>query len=111
MSIETELTGEVLIARWPDKNHSRLTNCPRCGDDCLRVAITRLAYIHVSCDCHYASYPHLIEQLWHTACLIEDAPKVVERDLLEDALFTVGHYRRGQSLAARIRAYLGEVAP
>ena len=105
-------TGDVLISRWEAREKHPLTDtCPKCGADLLREAISRLAYVFTSCTCNKVPYAHFIEQLWHTSCLIEGAPLVVESTLLADAAYALDRYTRGRPVAARIRSFLGLVTP
>lgn len=51
-------------------HRARRYTCPGCRTDGLdRIGITSLAYVFDSCSCGEPAYDHLIEQLWHRACL------------------------------------------
>lgn len=107
--VETALNGAMVledVSRTYKHPHEYV--CPRCGEN-TNVAITRLAYIFETCRCDVANYPHLVERLWHTECLIVAAADLVERELLESAADELERYRRPapRSVAARIRAALG----
>ena len=81
--------------------------CPGCGEDSSRQPLVTCAYTFASCDCDAASYPHLVEQLWHMACLAgPNAELVLERRLIEDAIEAAEHYNRGRLPAARLRERL-----
>ena len=70
-----EPTGQTLLELRSRRDHpdQRLSACPRCGADLLRVGIVDLAYVFDTCDCAVAPYTHLVEQLWHRNCLAADA--------------------------------------
>jgi hypothetical protein len=55
----------------PVRHRSVRHMCPGCGDDVSRIGVTDLAYTYVVCTCReLATYDHLVEQLWHLACLL-----------------------------------------
>lgn len=58
------------LFRW---RHATIDECPGCGADMARVAITKLVYAFTACGCEAEPYEHLYEQLWHAACF-RDAP-------------------------------------
>lgn len=61
-------TGADLVSQWTH-DHPRRTVCPRCETDCCRTGLHKLVYTFETCDCDAAQYPHLMEQIWHRACL------------------------------------------
>lgn len=71
MSTETtEPTGAMLIETWASRTgHEFAKDCPGCGETIMRVGITKLAYVHDACSCSNAGYEHLVERIWHRACL------------------------------------------
>lgn len=64
------VTGTDLVQTWRHGLHDdgRKT-CPGCGWDCMRTAIVDVAYVFDVCSCGDPVYDHLVEQLWHRACL------------------------------------------
>jgi len=49
-------TGADLLSQWTH-SHPRRTGLPR------------LVYTFETCQCPSSPYPHLMEQIWHRACL------------------------------------------
>jgi hypothetical protein len=51
------------------RDESRI--CPECKGDVSRVGIDKVAYTCDVCACRVvADYDHIVEQLWHKACLV-----------------------------------------
>lgn len=83
------------VRSWLD--HPDARTCPKCGDDCATVAITDLAYLHRACECPRLEYAHLVEQLWHLACLVEEAPQQAARVVLARARWALAPRVRSES--------------
>lgn len=71
---DCEVLAEVVerVAILPRRMHGKsYSTCPDCGADLMRVAMVEISYVFVVCDCRAngVTYDHLVEQLWHTACL------------------------------------------
>ncbi len=90
------------------RNHPAQTHCPRCGEDCGREGLSRLAYVFTACSCPASEYQHLYEQIWHLACLRLDAGALVESQLLRDVLYAVRGRKRLAGLVKRLESALGE---
>jgi hypothetical protein len=108
---ESELpTGETLLHRWDEDlspEHRRVAGtCPGCGTSLLDVEIIDVAYAFRECGCNERDYEHLVEQLWHLACLQERQPDIdrVARELL-DALSK--HWHVGDAIV-KLRMALRE---
>jgi hypothetical protein len=43
--------------------------CPTCSDS-TNVAITKIVYVFEPCECGDPEYTHLLEVLYHRACLV-----------------------------------------
>jgi hypothetical protein len=76
------IVAQLTPISFLDRGHRALRNCPRCGEDCSTIGITKTAYTFESCDCDdsSAAHPHLVEQLWHRACIRRPAPKPEPQD-------------------------------
>lgn len=99
-------TAEQTLS-WLDRSHPTLRNCPHCREDCSIVAITKISYIHVTCECDAADYPHLVEQLVHLRCLAAGAAvEPATRAMLESAASVCDRYKLGKATAAEIRQFL-----
>lgn len=61
-------TGADLLSQWTH-SHPRRTVCPGCEKDCCRTGLPSLVYTFEACQCPTSTYPHLMEQIWHRACL------------------------------------------
>lgn len=72
----SHLTGGVTWARLGSP-HERLRYCPECGKDvATKVGITNVAYTF---ECGELENGHLVQQLWHRACLAShDAPLIAD---------------------------------
>lgn len=75
-----EPTGEQLVTRWTNRNHTVLQTCPRCGGNCSTIGIPKIVYSFELCECEAWDYPHLAEQLWHRACFAADAAERAVED-------------------------------
>lgn len=52
--------------------HPWKSDCPECGENCSRVALTELAYTFEPCTCDIEPrFAHLVEQVHHKECLVE----------------------------------------
>jgi hypothetical protein len=71
-------TGAILVDRWALSagHRQKSETCPGCGANLLRVGITELAYAFRVCACGEVAYEHLVEQLWHLACLQGRHPEI-----------------------------------
>jgi hypothetical protein len=78
MGIISEPTGVVLVDRWglSAAHRKESETCPGCGANLLRVGLPELAYAFRVCGCGEVGYEHLVEQLWHLACLQGRHPDV-----------------------------------
>jgi hypothetical protein len=54
-----------------ERRHGTQHLCPVCKDDLMRVAVVDLIYSFELCSCGSPEYEHLVEQLWHRACMID----------------------------------------
>lgn len=64
--------GETLLRQLvrSDSHHvERSKTCPPCKADMTKVGLPQIAYTFETCECGTPDYPHLVEQLWHRACL------------------------------------------
>lgn len=59
------------VVKHKQNRHTIFQNCPVCGEDVSKIAITKLVYTHTTCECGTPEYRHLIEQLWHKWCFIK----------------------------------------
>ncbi len=64
-----DLVNHIVVHR-PNR-HTIFQDCPLCGEDVSKIAIVKLVYTHVPCDCGEPDYTHLVEQLWHKNCYLE----------------------------------------
>ena len=65
-----ESAEELMELRDYHRDSQRV--CPKCGEDCGRVALVKLAYVFATCNCEQADYSHLVEQVYHRTCLSAD---------------------------------------
>lgn len=64
------ITGEVLIRSWEARSqHNVPDECPRCMGPTLTVGVTKLVWTYEVCACGIPEYEHLVETLWHRACV------------------------------------------
>lgn len=55
---------------WLHTDHRNLQQCPECGQNlATSVGITELAYTFEVCRCGALENGHLVQQMWHRACL------------------------------------------
>lgn len=59
----------TLARTYLDGTHGKQAACPADGENLGAVGITELAYTFEVCACGTPEYSHLVEQLWHRACL------------------------------------------
>lgn len=66
-----EPVGKVLFDAWMARDrHGRSGDCPGCGGPTWTIGITKLAYTFEPCSCDQADFEHLVETMWHRACLV-----------------------------------------
>ena len=70
--VVSKVMVKTVLNHWqsPDR-HSIFHICPKCGTDLLRVSISCIATTGDACSCGYVDYPHVVDQLWHKACLVD----------------------------------------
>ena len=108
--VTAEVAGEEIVfgRRMADRHREASKICPQCNGDCYATALIDLAYLFRVCSCGDPDYPHLVEQLWHLACLQGRSPDVdsAARSVLYHLENPRAHGRR-QSIG-RLRAALEE---
>ena len=77
MMAEIKYTENILasdlqnyVLRHRSNGHDFFQVCPGCKQDVMKIAITKLVYVHEPCDCELSVYRHLVEQLWHRECFL-----------------------------------------
>lgn len=60
---------ELERIRNTDGHQPGVKMCPVCQEDLSSVGINRLCITFDLCECPEADYPHVVEQVWHKACL------------------------------------------
>lgn len=65
-----EPKGQALLDSWLHRSgHPCSSLCPTCAGPTATIGVTKLAYVFEVCSCHEADYDHLVETLYHRACL------------------------------------------
>lgn len=72
------------LGSWLDRTHGSLHVCPGCDLAVYTVGLTHLVYEFKTCACGTPEQEHLVEQLWHRDCFIDQEDAAVE-DPTEDA--------------------------
>ena len=62
--------GWIAESLWRGVRHPGQDECPGCGKSTMRTAVINLVYTFMRCDCEQAEYVHLVERLWHPACIL-----------------------------------------
>ena len=95
------------VVSWLDRHHPHQRYCPKCGDDCSTIGITRVVHFWDVCNCGNPEYSHLVEQLAHVTCFTEGVGlNVAVAELLRDASYVTGRYKLGKATAERIDRFL-----
>lgn len=72
------MEGIQALSRLDSEHRLESRTCPGCEEDCSTTGIVHLAYTFRTCACGNPDFPHLVEQLWHLACLQGRTPDLDE---------------------------------
>lgn len=68
--------GITLLTRLDSEHRLVSRVCPGCEADVSIEGVVDLAYTFRTCECGTPDYAHIVEQLWHLACLQGRRPDV-----------------------------------
>lgn len=93
-------TGKTLTETW-HRSHPIAKTCPSCGDRVDIVGIHLLAYTFEPCPCSVETYEHLVETLWHRACLNPVVCESFQPPWIRGRPNRPGHYMATCSICGR----------
>jgi len=63
-------TKTAAVLRWLSDAHHDARLCPICKKDCSTDALVDVVYTFRDCNCGQPMYTHLVEQLFHKSCFL-----------------------------------------